>query len=96
MKAMERPTEKVLESLFATDIRKVIAPAKAAVATQAVVQRVHCPTCGSYAERYYQQGTVRTQCSKCDYLMTTCAETGRVIESYAPSFAPNAAFLMTS
>lgn len=90
---MERPAEKILESLFAADISKVIAPAKAAITTQSVVQRVHCPTCGRHAERYHQQGTVRTQCSHCDYLMTICSETGRVIESYAPSFTP-AAFRM--
>ena len=55
------------------------------------VQKVHCPTCGSMAERHYAHdaSTLRTQCSKCDYLMVSCATTGRVIEAYAPSFSPS-------
>ncbi|MEL6469093.1 MAG: replication restart DNA helicase PriA [Cyanobacteria bacterium J06623_4] len=54
------------------------------------MQRVHCPTCGSTAERYYLADVeqVRTQCACCDYLMVLCARTGRVMEAYAPSFAP--------
>lgn len=57
-----------------------------------VVQTVHCPTCGSAAERRYstKTGQVRTQCDHCDYLMVSCAKTGRVIESYSPSFSPMA------
>lgn len=56
------------------------------------IQAVHCPTCGRAAERRYSAKSmqVRTQCSSCDYLMVTCAKTGRVIESYAPSFSPMA------
>ncbi|EDX85659.1 hypothetical protein S7335_3362 [Synechococcus sp. PCC 7335] len=55
------------------------------------VQIVHCPTCGRAAERRYVAKTsqVRTQCDSCDYLMVSCAKTGRVIESYAPSFSPS-------
>jgi len=68
MKAMERPAENFLESLLVTDLKKVLAPAKVSKVKQATVQRVHCPNCGSYAERYHQQGTMRTQCSRCDYL----------------------------
>ncbi|MGC1307249.1 MAG: hypothetical protein WA885_08475 [Phormidesmis sp.] len=81
---MERPAKSFLESLLLNDARKTVTPA--------TVQRVHCPTCGSPAERYHlpESGTVRTQCSHCDYLMTICAETGRVIEAYAPSFSPAA------
>ncbi|MBW4582955.1 MAG: replication restart DNA helicase PriA [Tildeniella nuda ZEHNDER 1965/U140] len=47
---------------------------------------VHCPNCGSHAERYYLtiDHLTRTQCSACDYLMVTCSQTGRVIEAYAP------------
>ena len=106
---MERPAEQFLEPHRVTDrvtdriadIHKVIAPAKAsvtmqAITTQATVQRVHCPTCGSHAERVSHQGTIRTQCAQCDYLMTICAETGRVIEAYAPSFTPAAMSLMAS
>lgn len=54
------------------------------------VQIVHCPTCGRAAERHYVAKTsqVRTQCDSCDYLMVSCMKTGRVIESYAPSFSP--------
>lgn len=53
-------------------------------------QTVHCPNCGCAAERKYSAKTlqVRTQCDSCDYLMVSCANTGRVIESYAPSFSP--------
>jgi hypothetical protein len=87
MKAMERPAKHFLESFLSTDVRKAIVPTK--------VQRVHCPTCGSHAERYHEESTVRTQCSRCDYLMTICTETGRVIEAYAPSFSPSA-LTMTS
>lgn len=91
---MKVPAENFLESLFAKDLRKSLAPEKTEASGQVAVQRVHCPTCGSHAERYHFQGTVRTQCSKCDYLMTICAETGRVIEAYAPSFTPAAVSLM--
>lgn len=47
---------------------------------------IHCPNCGSHAERYYLDADhlTRTQCSTCDYLMVTCSQTGRVIEAYAP------------
>ena len=57
----------------------------------ATVQRVHCPTCGSSAERYHllESESIRTQCSHCDYLMISCAKTGNVIEAYAPSFSPS-------
>ncbi len=79
---MERPVKHFFESLLLNDIKKTPVPAR--------VQQVHCPTCGSYAERRHQENTVRTECSHCDYLMTVCAETGRVIEAYAPSFSPAA------
>lgn len=48
--------------------------------------KVHCPNCGSHAERYYQEADsiMRTQCPSCDYLMISCTKTGRVIEAYAP------------
>lgn len=55
------------------------------------VQTIHCPNCGSHAERHHFSGSgvVRTQCPACDYLMVTCSRTGRVIEAYAPGiFAP--------
>jgi hypothetical protein len=50
-------------------------------------QKFICPNCGSNkAERHYiaDLELVRTQCPACDYLMVTCASTGRVIEAYAP------------
>ncbi len=45
-----------------------------------------CPNCGSLAERHYllKQSLIRTQCPHCDYLMVTCADTGNVVEAYAP------------
>lgn len=98
MKAMERPTKSFLESLLLNDPKKANAATSVPLATvqaavqatvQATVQRVHCPTCGSSAERHHtHDGLMRTQCSRCDYLMTICANTGRVIEAYAPSFSP--------
>jgi predicted RNA-binding Zn-ribbon protein involved in translation (DUF1610 family) len=51
-----------------------------------VVQTVRCPNCGSHAERIQIEpgALTRTQCPECDYLMITCAKSGRVIEAYAP------------
>ncbi|MFZ4676640.1 MAG: replication restart DNA helicase PriA [Nodosilinea sp.] len=50
------------------------------------VQQVHCPNCGHLAERHHinPDQLVRTQCGACDYLMITCARSGKVIEAYAP------------
>lgn len=45
---------------------------------------VRCPNCGSLAERYYSFTQQKLQCDHCDYLVITCAQTGRVIEAYAP------------
>ncbi|MEO0535531.1 MAG: replication restart DNA helicase PriA [Cyanobacteria bacterium P01_A01_bin.123] len=48
---------------------------------------LHCPNCGhSAAERHYlsSDSIIRTQCPRCDYLMITCSNTGKVIEAYAP------------
>ena len=51
-----------------------------------VSEKVHCPNCGQLADRYHLEADqlIRTQCSACDYLMITCARTGKVIEAYAP------------
>ena len=53
------------------------------------VQKVHCPNCGSDAERHYISDSqlTRTQCPSCDYLMITCTVTGKVIEAYAPGIS---------
>lgn len=56
------------------------------------IQRVHCPTCGSFAERQELGDrlvpgcdyVVRTECSHCDYLLVMSLSTGNVIEAYAP------------
>jgi predicted RNA-binding Zn-ribbon protein involved in translation (DUF1610 family) len=50
------------------------------------IQFVHCPNCGSLAERQYiaSSKVVRTQCPSCDYLMILCSRTNKVIEAYAP------------
>lgn len=50
---------------------------------------VHCPNCGSLAERHYSKihRQTRTQCARCDYLMVTGEGKNnlmRVVESYAP------------
>jgi transcription elongation factor Elf1 len=51
-----------------------------------IVQTVHCPNCGSHAERHYllDSQLTRTQCPACDYLMVSCSLTAKVIEAYAP------------
>lgn len=50
------------------------------------IEHIHCPNCGSHAERHYllQQQVVQTQCPSCDYLMVNCSKTGSVVEAYAP------------
>lgn len=50
------------------------------------IQKIHCPNCGSDAERHYisDRKLTRTQCASCDYLMISCSVTGKVIEAYAP------------
>jgi hypothetical protein len=53
-------------------------------------QIVHCPNCGSLAERNHSATSqVETQCLTCDRLMIICIETGRVIESYSPGIYPH-------
>ena len=54
--------------------------------TMSHTETVHCPNCGSHAERQHIQESriIRTQCPTCDYLMVTCSLTARVIEAYAP------------
>lgn len=49
-------------------------------------QIVHCPNCGGHAERSLIRKTqiVQTSCSHCDYLMISYADTGKVVEAYAP------------
>ncbi|WP_347239440.1 replication restart DNA helicase PriA [Microcoleus sp. FACHB-68] len=52
---------------------------------------IHCPNCGSHAERHYLliSQLTRTQCPACDYFMITCSDTGKVVEAYAPGiYAP--------
>lgn len=51
--------------------------------------KIHCPNCGSSAERYHLEADqlTRTQCATCDYLMITCTRTGAVVEAYAPGYA---------
>lgn len=55
-----------------------------------ITHTIHCPNCGSSAERHYllDQQLTRTQCAQCDYLMITCQKTGKVIEAYAPGIVP--------
>ncbi len=51
-----------------------------------IKQDIHCPNCGSFAQRQYclQTQLIQTQCPVCDYLMVNCSRTGRVVEAYAP------------
>lgn len=98
MKAMESPTKSFLESLISSSKMSSSADSSmaktrsASLASVTTMQRVNCPTCGGSAERYrsLSDSLVRTQCDRCDYLMVLCEDTGRVIEAYAPSFAPAA------
>lgn len=56
------------------------------------IQTVHCPTCGSPAERSLRRDrqtssgeySIQTACPSCDYLMVISSLTSRVIEAYAP------------
>lgn len=85
MKVMDAAAHSLFASASRNDTKKL-----STLSTSTTMQRVHCPTCGSTAERYYLADVeqVRTQCACCDYLMVLCARTGRVMEAYAPSFAP--------
>ncbi len=55
-------------------------------------QIIHCPNCGSFAEKYnnLESHIMRTSCNSCDYLLVQCTKTYKVIESYAPgiNYAP--------
>lgn len=66
------------------------------------IQTVHCPNCGSLAQREIctldanpsgttraSQTVVRTQCRTCDYLLVTSSDWVKVIESYAPGRTSN-------
>ncbi len=60
--------------------------------SQQTITAVHCPNCGSLAERIYNlsRRQTRTQCRRCDYLMVTGEGHNnlmRVVESYAPGVA---------
>jgi predicted RNA-binding Zn-ribbon protein involved in translation (DUF1610 family) len=61
------------------------------IAEAQITQAIHCPNCGSSAERHYllSRQLTRTQCPACDYLMITCSLTARVIEAYAPGISLN-------
>ena len=49
------------------------------------IQTIHCPNCGDRAIRYLIDNSIRrTSCHGCDYLLVQCAQTGKVIEAYAP------------
>lgn len=59
------------------------------------IEKIHCPNCGSFAQRHHFSGldgaefgcpkslAVRIECDACDYLMTTCELNGRVVEACA-------------
>ena len=59
-----------------------------------IKQKIYCPNCGDRAERYQSLETkiIRTSCHSCDYLLVQCAETGRVIEAYAPGIYSTISF----
>jgi len=98
---MKTPNSSFLEAMRINTAKEVIAQSAHSVKSQTVksqvgeskttVQRVHCPTCGSSAERYHlaADAIIRTQCARCDYLMVSCSKTGKVIESYSPGLSPS-------
>ena len=48
-------------------------------------QTIYCPNCGERAIRHFTDNDImRTSCEHCDYLLVQCADTGKVIEAYAP------------
>ena len=63
----------------------------AANLSKSKMQQIHCPNCGSHAEKHYLSDStlVRVQCSHCDYLLVTCSATGVVVEAYAPGIYAN-------
>jgi hypothetical protein len=60
------------------------------------IQTVHCPNCGSLAQRRFfdsnspvcqacpDHQVAQTECPVCDYLMVMCWKNGSVLEAYAP------------
>lgn len=54
--------------------------------------KVHCPNCGAPAQKVCLEDNstnqiIQTSCSHCDYLMISCARTGKVVEAYAPGLS---------
>lgn len=47
-------------------------------------QTIHCPHCGKLALRQRYGSIWHTQCPHCDYVLTICNRTGRVLETYTP------------
>lgn len=70
-----------IERIIGQELEQTVEPA-----IEPTIEAIRCPNCGSPAERYrsLRQQRIHTQCNQCDYLMTTCSLTGRVIEAYAP------------
>lgn len=49
------------------------------------IQKIRCSNCGSFAERQHfpHHEITQTACPVCDYFMSNCSRTGRVLEFYA-------------
>jgi hypothetical protein len=54
-----------------------------------MIESIRCPNCGSIAERHHLPylAQVKTQCDKCDYLLSICTRSGHVLEAYAPGLS---------
>lgn len=52
--------------------------------TMVTMQTIHCPHCGKLALRQRYGSVSHTQCPHCDYVLTMCDRTGRVLEAYTP------------
>lgn len=66
------------------------------------MQTVHCPNCGSLAERHFAQSSqsvqtnfnghennfyvMKTVCKTCDYFLSLCLKSGTVTESSMPIY----------
>jgi hypothetical protein len=51
-----------------------------------------CPNCGAKAYKTCLESDsthqiIQTSCPSCDYLMVSCALTGKVVEAYAPGLS---------
>lgn len=58
---------------------------------------IYCSNCGHQAQKSYVDSentkVIETTCPHCDYFMAQYADTGSVIEAYAPGLVPLSAVI---